>query len=163
MFKADMLRVGRAAYINDTVSKINDLAYLDFEVDAVEAFRAASQLHAANLAAQGAQRFEKRNTSVTFFGSNVKIEVDSPNDEWSYRLSAFVKMVGFNSGMLKPTPWEALLHAPGTLQGIPEACKIPASLVETAAIVRDEILDIIGPAPKTIAVMLKDIRAGTRS
>ena len=50
------------------------------------------------------------------------------------------------------------LACPGTLQGIPEACKIPASLLETATIVRDEILDIIGPEPKTIAVMLKDIR-----
>lgn len=158
MFKGDMLKVNRATFIIDVDKRLLDVAHLDFEAGAVEAFRAACRAGAENLIQLGAKRFEKRQSAVEFFGRAVVIDTESPNDEWDWRLAAFTKQIGFNTKKLQATAWEKLLFEPGELEGIPSACNMPVQNLKTSTACRAELVDLIGSEPRTLVQMLKDVR-----
>ena len=68
------------------------------------------------------------------------------NDEWSNRYMAMIKSVAVNLCLVKRMPWEKLCYGEeDKALGMPEAVKIPESLLVKVSAARCAMLKPMGP------------------
>lgn len=158
MFKTDILKVGRKNFQDMIVSKLSDLQHLDFENVGLEGFKQAMMQETVNLSRMGAKPFERVVSVVRYLGVDLKIPMESLNDEWEFRLAAAVKSDAVSAGHLPMLPWEELAYA---VRGVPHARaygKVPEELLAQFSAARDAMRDWVSDIGGERAIILKDMQ-----
>ena len=116
------------SFLQNISKRIDDLEHQDFEASEHTQFCSIMTSTTSALQRHGQDYFQKRKTELTFMGVSVSVSMGCLDDEWSLRLAARLKMCAINSGALSLLPWEALVLDGGKLEGVREACPVPAAL-----------------------------------
>ena len=80
-------------------------------------------------------------------------EIHDLNDEWSNRYMAMIKSVAVNLCLAKRMPWEKLCYGEeDKMPGVPEAVRIPESLLVKVNAARCAMLKLMGPDADSVTV-----------
>ena len=99
-------------------------------------------------------------------------EINSINDEWSWRLVGNAKTLAVSQNLLPRMPWELLCFAMDPLEGISVTVKPPESLLQENRNARDACLALFDGSGRTptfiemkerVSPMQKDLRSTDRS
>lgn len=110
MFHDVWLRISRYMYQQSIEATLKDLAHLDSDDTEVEHFKGIMRRGAEQLVAGGVATLSTQASSmVSCLNTVVKVDVESLNDEWEFRLCSILKTIGVNIGQLPMLPYDAVL------------------------------------------------------
>ena len=162
MYQHAWLQASRALFRIDIEAKLKDLLHLDFEDGALANFKTAMIHGAGQLVSQGHKTYKQSESSIAFMTQSVTVILETPHDEWEYRLYPLAKTVGVNSGVLAMAPWEKLIFDKSTMASIPTYAKLAPDLIAKISCARDAITEALGSKPQTIREMIRLVNASAR-
>ena len=93
-------------------------------------------------------------------GTDVEIMVQTPYDEFHFRMHGRIASIAVNTSKVPMLPWEALFWEPGKVDGISQATTLPSSLIADHKNVRHAVLKLLPAEGKyTLKFMKKEVGA----
>lgn len=83
--------------------------------------------------------------------------VQTPLDEFTFRLNAQVVSIAVNTKVLPMLPWESLFYKPGSIDGVSSTTQLPSDLMVDHQNVREAVTKALGGQLCTFSPMRKDI------
>ena len=148
------VKVQWLSFVAEAEKGVAQLIYHDFDLTEVWGFRQLMAQEVQMLKKAGQQHNCMREQLVQFLGSpKLVCEIHDLNDEWSNRYMAMIKSVAVNLCLVKRMPWEKLCYGEeGKLLGVPEAVRIPESLLVKVKAARCAMLKLMGPDADSVTV-----------
>jgi hypothetical protein len=147
-------------YVSRVKKSLDDLEHNSFEMAEVQNLRAIMQSEAEKLVAAGARGFDKKLTKVHMFDGEVQCLVQTPFDEFTFRLHARIVSIAVNTGVLPMLPWECVFFKAGAIDGVSTATRLPPELLEDHQNVRAAVLKACGPQRLTFHGFEPYLRSG---
>ena len=170
LFSALQTKMHYVLYVNEIEKQLDQLEYLDFKLEEVEAFTLLMQREASGFRMCGFAEFTKKKSKVFFCLSPCWPVLQCADDEHVFRRSGRVKTIALNTGDLKQFPWEKSCFQLKGLENVSQTIKIPKELLAPFANVRDNLMSIFGPKILTLAaykrqfsINLKDMQSLDRT
>ena len=85
----------------------------NFDLAEILSARKVVKQQTMELIEHGHTTYDKVTTSMLLFGEKVEAVLETPEDEFDFRLSCTLKSICVNSGQFQLLPWEALLWHKG--------------------------------------------------
>jgi hypothetical protein len=148
------VKVQWLSFVAEAEKGVGQLIYHDFDLTEVWGFRQLMAQEVEMLKKVGQQHNFMREQLVHFLGCpKLLCEIHDLNDEWSNRYMAMMKSVAVNLCFVERMPWEKLCYgAEGKVTGVPEAVKIPESLLVKVKAARCAMLKRMGPDADSFSI-----------
>ncbi len=159
------LKVQWLSFVAEAEKGVGQLIYHDFDLTEVWGFRQLMAQEVEMLKKAGQSHNCRREQLVHFLGCpKLMCEINDLNDDWSNRYMAMMKSVAVSLCLVERLPWEKLCYGDqAKVTGVPEAVRIPESLLVKVTAARTAMLKLMGPDAESmiIADMQKQARNTT--
>jgi hypothetical protein len=149
MFGQMWVKASRHFFREEIRKGLDVLVDCKFLVSEVESFRRIMKMHTAELVKIGHKKYAKVLTKMQIYGQTIEVTIETPEDEFEWRMSCLLKTACVNSMQLKILPWEALLWEPGQVPEAPLHLQVDPSLLTSIANARDQARDFLDDADCT--------------
>ena len=126
-----------------------------FDTKEAESFKKLMKTQCADLLQHGHKKFEWIMTEIQYFGEELSIVVESPEEEWDMRLSCAIRSCAINSGKIKMLHWEILLFEKDGLPDYPKFLKVPKLLLQQCVSPRLAAADFLADEDYQLSRMIK--------
>ena len=151
LFAALQTKMHYVLYTTEIEKQLDQLEYLDFKLEEVDAFNLLMQREASQIKNMGFAEFTKKKSKMMFCVCAVYPVLQCGDDEHFFRKASRIKTIALNVGSLKKFPWEKGCFDLKGLDKVSQTIKIPSQLLEPFVNVRDNLLSIFGPKVLTLA------------
>ena len=157
MFTIAWIKASRVFFRREIDKGIRQLIDHNFDENEMQSFKHLMAQQCNSLVDTGHKRFERICTEVVFLGKPVNVYVETPEDEWEFRLACAVKGCCINSGQESMLPWESLLCKAGEVPNTPASAKVSEKLVDHYASARSAAKGFLGSECVQLSEMIKVI------
>ena len=143
MFRSDWVQASREYFRSEIGKQVKIVEDLRFEQKEIGAFVHVCKKLTQDLMAIGHRNFEKVWTTVFYMGQNCGLYLETPQDEWEFRLAAAQRSASVNSSQTAMMPWERLVLRPGEIPKTPQTSSVPDAQLRLFIIARKQALEFL--------------------